>query len=132
MIKHFKEFIYESINIMSNNKLRDSIRNIILNNVKEGDIISLKDICHTLKTIYNINITEDILNTILTDWNKKDYEVFEKGDKSWMEYYTYKKEIKRPYKTNKKIFGKGRDKQDYNYNKGNIHYGRQYDSNLYY
>jgi hypothetical protein len=118
MKKKFKDFITESMLILSTDKLRDSLQEI-MSNIEGIDSIDINTACGKLKDIYNINITPDILHDILDKWDKKDYTVFSKQDKSWMDYFSYQKQIKKPFKKNKVVFGKGRNKDvvTYNYNK---------------
>lgn len=135
MILNFDEFLNEGVHVLSFDRLKDALKDIMMTRVEKGKFISVKEVCELLKNEYNINITIAILDNILDKWDKKNYEIFSKKDKSWMDYFPFKKEIKRPDSGKKEpIFGKGRKKGDTkttsynnrtNYNTtGNVGYNR--------
>lgn len=113
MIRNFFEYVKESVHmhIDTKRRIRDSVHDIVIN-LDYGKEISTIDLSKKLKNVYNIKISDKILNVMIFEqwWRKDDYSIFKDKDKKWLDIWPFKKTIER--KNNKKDppLGKSRRK----------------------
>lgn len=118
-IKDYNGLIKEDMFIDIKNKLRDSVHEILVNNLDYGKEMSISELSKKLGEI-NIDISEEILEDLLFKkwWIKKDYSIFKEEDKKWLDVWPYKKTVERKKVRSINPFGKGRRKiinKVYNY-----------------
>jgi len=110
-IKYLKMEINENLHISVNTKLRDSIHDIMISDLKPGDEMTLQELSEKLKD-FNITITPEILEKLIFEnwWKNDDYSIFRKKDKKWLDLWPYKKTIELKKKTGDPPLGKSRRK----------------------
>jgi len=135
-IETFNNFkLNENMHIASKKKLRDSIHDIMFDELEPGEEMDTTELSKILNDKYKINISAKILDHIIFVlwWKDDDYTIFRKKDKSWLDVWPYKKTVERKKKRIPSL-GKGRRKAEkeerekkYKYN----YYGYNYNDNYY-
>ena len=103
-------------------RLRFAVHEIMFK-LKDGATVKFTELSKRLKDDFKINISEDLLKGIFSNWDKyqnPDYSFFKKEDKNWMDVWPFQGYIKRKCR-DKQSFGKHRKKETTTYsNTSNI------------
>jgi len=106
------EKVNEDMHIASKIKLRDSIHNIVMENLQPGEEMKILDLSQKLKEKFNIKISEDVLERLIFVmwWRKDDYTIFREQDKKWLDVWPFKHTIERKKRIKDPPLGKYRRK----------------------
>jgi len=106
------EKVNENMHIASKIKLRDSIHNIVMENLKPGEEMKLDELSVKLNEKFSIKISPEVLEKLLFIqwWRKDDYSIFREKDKKWLDVWPFRDTIERKKRIKDPPLGKSRRK----------------------
>jgi len=114
MVTNFNNFekINEDVFISSKVKLRDSVHDIVMSDLKPGEEMTCDELSEKLKEKYNIKIQYEILEHIIFImwWKNNDFTIFREKDKKWLDVWHYRNTIERKKRIKESPLGKSRRK----------------------
>ena len=130
-MKIFDDFLFESLHIDTKKRIRDAVHDIVVTRIDYGKEMKIPELSSILKDEYKINISEEILKTLLFKnwWLKNDYSIFQETDKTWLDVWSYRNSIEHKKRKNEKPLGKSRKKlikKEEENKRLNINYKRSY------